>query len=67
VPAELFVEMLTLYTGVGLAFAIAFLAQGVSRIDVHAAGTRLGFRLLIFPGVVALWPVLLNRWIRARS
>ena len=66
-PASLFVEMLTLYAAVGLVFAIAFLTQGVSRIDEHAAGTGLGFRLLILPGVVALWPFLLNRWIRARS
>ena len=66
-PAALFVEMFSLYAALGLVFAIAFLTQGVARIDEHAAGAGLGFRLLILPGVVALWPVLLNRWIRARS
>ena len=35
-PAAVFVEMLRLYTALGLVFAIAFPARGVSQIDVHA-------------------------------
>ena len=65
--AELFVEALTLYAGMGFMFAIAFVARGVSRVDGQAAGASLGFRLIILPGVTALWPVLLHRWVRARS
>ena len=65
--AELFVAALTLYAAMGCVFAIAFVARGVSRIDGQAAGASLGFRLIILPGVTALWPVLLDRWIRARS
>lgn len=65
--AELFVGTMTAYASMGFVFAIAFLARGVSRIDGQAAGASLGFRLLIFPGVTALWPLLLGRWIRARS
>ena len=65
--AELFVGALTLYAAMGFVFAIAFLARGVSRVDGQAAGASLGFRLIIFPGVTALWPLLLGRWIRARS
>jgi hypothetical protein len=52
------------YAGLGLLFAIAFLARGVSRIDRAAAGAGVGFRLIILPGVVALWPVMLRRWVR---
>jgi hypothetical protein len=65
--AELFVGSLTLYAAAGFVFAIAFLARAVSRLDRQAAGAGLGFRLMILPGVTALWPFLLNRWIRARS
>jgi hypothetical protein len=65
--AELFVSALTGYACVGFVFALAFLAGGVSRIDGQAAGASLGFRLIILPGVTALWPFLLGRWIRARS
>ena len=65
--AELFVGALTWYAGIGFVFAIAFVARGVSWIDAQAAGAGLGFRLIILPGVTALWPFLLSRWIRARS
>jgi len=65
--AKLFVGSLTLYGVVGFVLAIAFLARGVSRIDTQAAGAGLGFRLMILPGVTALWPLLLKRWIRART
>jgi len=65
--AELIVEALTGYAVVGFVFAIGFLARGVSRIDAQAAGTGLGFCLMIFPGVTASWPLLLIRWVRART
>jgi hypothetical protein len=65
--AELFVGALMLYAAMGGLFAIAFVSRGVSRIDGQADGAGLGFRLIILPGVTALWPVLLHRWIRARS
>jgi hypothetical protein len=67
VAAELFVAALIGYESVGALFAIAFVSRGVSRMDGQAAGAGLGFRLIILPGVAALWPVLLHRWIRARS
>jgi len=65
--AELFVAALTLYAAMGVVFAIAFVSRGVARVDEHAAGAGFGFRLIILPGVAALWPVLLHRWIGARS
>lgn len=54
---------LALYAGAGLVFALAFLSIGVGRIDPSARGSGLGFRLTILPGVVALWPLMLVRWI----
>ena len=54
---------LALYVGAGLVFALAFLSIGVGRIDPSARGSGLGFRLTILPGVVALWPLMLVRWI----
>ena len=66
-PAELFVDAVIVYAVVGAVFAVAFVAWGVSRVDAHAAGAGLGFRLMILPGVAALWPLLLSRWIRVRS
>ena len=57
-----FVDFLYLYGAIGTIFAIAFVLMGVKRIDPQALGTGWGFRLLIFPGSVAFWPLLLKRW-----
>lgn len=46
----------------GLVFAIPFSLAGARRIDPHAAQGSWGFRLLIIPGAIALWPLLLKRW-----
>ena len=54
------------YAGIGLLFAVAFLTAGISRVDPVSKGSGIGFRLIILPGVAALWPVLLARWIRGR-
>ncbi|MEP7363610.1 MAG: hypothetical protein ABI972_10175 [Acidobacteriota bacterium] len=55
---------LGLYAGAGLLFAIPFLAWGLPRMDGAARGSSVAFRVLILPGTVALWPVLLRRWKR---
>jgi hypothetical protein len=62
--ASWLVLALGLYAGAGLLFALAFLARGVERIDAAARGATLGFRLVVLPGVVALWPLLVRRWWR---
>jgi len=46
------------YIGVGLAFAVHFVTRLAPRIDESAIGSPLGFKLLIFPGAAALWPLL---------
>jgi hypothetical protein len=65
--ANLFVDVLYLYTSFGVAFAVAFVTFGVKRIDSQAIGSSLGFRALIFPGSVAFWPLLLRRWMAGNS
>ena len=61
--ATLLVDTLYLYGIAGLIFAIPFVVTGVKRIDSQAIGSGVGFRVLIFPGAAALWPLLLRRWI----
>ncbi len=60
--AELVVDLLAAYAALGTLFAIAFVASGVKRIDPVARGSGLGFKMIILPGVVLLWPVLPRRW-----
>ena len=57
-------RLLELYLLAGLLFALPFVARGIERIDPAAHGASWGFRLLVLPGAVALWPILLRRWWR---
>ena len=63
VVAGWFINLFGVYTGIGLLFAIAFLTVGISQVDPDSKGSGVGFRLIILPGVAALWPVLFTRWI----
>ncbi len=49
------------YTLLGILFSLYFCARGAGKVDPLAKSGTLGFRLLIFPGAVALWPLLLIR------
>ena len=59
--AAILLILLGVYLGCGLVFALPFVLLGVGRIDPHAVRGSWGFRLLIFLGVMALWPLLLRR------
>ena len=63
--AEWLVGAAGLYLAAGVVFAVPFVAVGVGRVDRVAERGTLGFRLIILPGVVALWPLLAMRWLRA--
>jgi hypothetical protein len=63
--AEILLTIAATYLGCGLLFGIVFVAWGLGRVDAAARGTPVGFRILIVPGIVAWWPLLLVRWLRA--
>ena len=65
IVAELILFSAFAYVLCGLAVGIPFIAWGVARVDEAARGASLGFRLLILPGTVALWPWMVTRWMRA--
>ncbi|MGH9372534.1 MAG: hypothetical protein ACRD15_13470 [Vicinamibacterales bacterium] len=62
--AELLVAAVGAYVAAGVVFAVAFVAWGVSRVDPVAREATIGFRLIILPGAIALWPLLAARWMR---
>jgi len=49
------------YLFAGLIFAILFIIKGVERIDKGAHGGSIGFRLIIIPGTMVFWPLLLSK------
>jgi hypothetical protein len=65
--AEGLVVLLMVYTTVGVLFSIPFALRGVVAVDPGAADSGWGFRLIITPGVIALWPLLLSRWWRGEG
>jgi hypothetical protein len=60
---EWLVNLSAFYAAVGVALAIAFVTKGIQVVDPAARGSGTGFRLIVSPGVAALWPLLLIRWI----
>ena len=65
VVAEVIVLIALAYVLCGLAVGVPFVLRGVDRVDASAQGASLGFRLLILPGTVALWPLMATKWIMA--
>ncbi len=52
------------YAGLGLLVAVPMCVAGLGRIDPTAADGTWGFRTFAIPGVIALWPLVLGRWLR---
>ena len=50
------------YLGAGLAVGVPFVVRGISRVDHSAHDAPWSFRLIILPGTVALWPLVLHTW-----
>ena len=58
------VYLFEVYFLLGFLFAIPFLLRGVQKLDENAIGSSIWLKLLWLPGVCALWPLLLSKWIR---
>lgn len=59
VLAEALLTCMALYLLAGVVFALAFVTLLIKPFDANAGeAAPLQFRVLIFPGVVALWPLL---------
>jgi len=59
--ADIVIRTVELYGLVGLLIAIVFTAFKI------ASGLTLGARLILFPGFILLWPIILFRWRAARG
>jgi hypothetical protein len=60
--AQIVVAACEAYALAGLVFALIFLPRGVARLDSRVAGAPKTLRLLILPGIAALWPLFAWRW-----
>lgn len=68
---ELIISMVLILTGIylliGLFFCFVFFRKGVQSIDEGVKGAPIFMKILIFPGTVALWPVLLAKWRKTKK
>ncbi|MEP6596873.1 MAG: hypothetical protein ABJA71_13050 [Ginsengibacter sp.] len=56
--------IVAVYLFAGVIFTIFFQAKGISKIDEGVHGSSIGFRIIIIPGCILFWPVLLKKWNR---
>ena len=49
----------------GMVFTVFFIARGLQKIDEGVSGSSWGFRIIIIPGCILFWPVLLKKWRKA--
>lgn len=69
--AETIVSILVMIAGlylvIGIVFYFPFMKKGVHHMDDGVKSAPRFFKLLIFPGVMALWPLLLRKWKQAKK
>lgn len=61
VLAQIFVYSLYAYLGIGLLFGLWFVFRSVTQLDTGMEGASWRLRLLLLPGSVALWPILIRK------
>ena len=62
--AEILLIIAAIYLVLGVLFVFPFLMKGLNKVDEGANGSTIGFKIIIIPGVVVLWPVLLAKWMK---
>lgn len=60
--ASVVVDAVLLYAAIGVLVALAFAAGGILRLLPRGRPATIGARLILLPGAVALWPLVLRRW-----
>jgi hypothetical protein len=63
--ATVVIAVVAAYIAAGIVTALIFVLFGVSRVPPRPASVTSGARILLFPGAVALWPLVVVRWLGA--
>ncbi|MDN5215278.1 hypothetical protein QQ020_24580 [Fulvivirgaceae bacterium BMA12] len=51
-----------IYLLLGFVFYLVFIFKLATQLDENMRGSGVGFKLLILPGTLVLWPVLFSKW-----
>lgn len=60
---QIFVNFLGIYALIGLLFGIYFFLKGARQLDELIAESSWKVRLLLVPGAIGLWPILIRKLI----
>jgi hypothetical protein len=63
----LLIWIVVFYLVVGACFSIPFLTRWIVMVDESARETSCGFKILILPGCIVFWPVLLRKIIQLKK
>ncbi len=53
------------YLIIGLAFGLWFIFKGVDKVDEGMQGAKWNLRLLLLPGSIALWFLMLKKYLKS--
>ncbi len=59
--AEILAWLITLYVVCGIVAAPILAFKGLDHIDDAAEGSSLGFKLIVIPGLILFWPLIVSR------
>lgn len=59
--ATILLILLGIYLLIGIVFYFPFIKKGVHKIDDGVKAAPVFMKILIFPGTVALWPILMKK------
>ena len=56
--------IILIYLAIGLVFGIYFFIRGAAQLDELVKDSKWTVRLLLVPGAIGLWPLLLSRLLK---
>ncbi|GGG23859.1 hypothetical protein GCM10011344_25810 [Dokdonia pacifica] len=56
--------IILIYLAIGLVFGIYFFIRGAAQLDALIKDSKWTVRLLLVPGAIGLWPLLLSRLLK---
>jgi hypothetical protein len=64
---NIFLIILAVYFTIGVLFGLYFIFKGATKIDPLMADTKKKVRVLLFPGIIVTWPLLISRAFKSKT
>jgi len=64
---NIFLTFLGIYFSIGFLFGLYFIFKGAPKIDSLMLNTKKKVRVLLFPGIVAIWPFLIGKLFKSKT